>query len=49
MKIKYLSILFEEYNLNRFKKVEEEFWRYFKNQEIILKNIYEELIELHKN
>jgi len=46
---KYLSILFEEYNLNKFKKVEEEFWSYFRNQEIILKNIYEELIELHRN
>ena len=46
---KYLSILFEEYNLNKFKKVEKEFWSYFRNQEIILKNIYEELIELHRN
>lgn len=46
---KYLSILFEENNLDKFKKVEEEFWSYFKNQEIILKNIYEELIELHRN
>lgn len=45
---KYLSILFIEHDLEKFKKVENLFWNHFKNREGQLKNIYQYLISLHK-
>lgn len=46
---KYLKILFVEYDLNKFKKIENEFWIFFENQQEELKKIYDSLILLHKN
>lgn len=45
---KYLSILFIEHNLKKFKKCEKAFWQHFKNRENQLKEIYQYLISLHK-
>lgn len=44
---KYLSILFIEFNVSKFKTVENEFWQHFIDNEEHLKNIYEYLIGLH--
>lgn len=46
---RYLKILFIEYDLNKFKKIENEFWIFFENQQEDLKKIYDSLILLHKN
>ncbi|MFQ6871206.1 B12-binding domain-containing radical SAM protein [Romboutsia timonensis] len=46
---KYLSILFIEFNLEKFKKVEDKFWQHFINEEHVLKEIYDYYISLHNN
>jgi hypothetical protein len=43
-----LSILFIDFNVNKFKDIENDFWNYFKNQEYELKEIYDYFISLHK-
>ena len=44
---KYLSILFVEHNIEKFRKVEEEFWGHFLEQQERIKNIYQYLISQH--
>lgn len=44
---KYLGILFIEFDIEKFKNVEDEFWSYFTNQEHTLKKIYDYYISLH--
>lgn len=45
---KYLSILFVEHNLEKFRNLENCFWEHFQNRERLLKPIYQYLISLHK-
>ena len=42
-----LSILFVEFDVNKFKTVAEEFWRFFHEEEKLLKKIYDYYISLH--
>ena len=46
---RYLSVLFVEYNLEKFRGVEEDFWQHFTDRQLRLKEIYDYLIGLHKN
>lgn len=46
---KHLKYLFVDFNINKFKLVEDKFWDYFKQEEIMLKKIYEHYISLHWN
>lgn len=43
----HLKLLFVDFDVDAFKKVEEEFWDYFKQEEPFLKNIYNHYISLH--
>ena len=43
----HLKVLFEEFSVERFKQIEDEFWNYFKEEEKILKKIYDHHISLH--
>lgn len=42
-----LSFLFIEFNVDEFRKVEQEFWNHFRNEEVLLKEIYNYYISLH--
>lgn len=44
---KYLGILFFEFDVEKFKLVETEFWNHFYNEEAMLKEIYDYYISLH--
>ena len=46
---KYLSVLFIEYNVEKFKSVANDFWDIVHKQEEKLEEIYKYLISLHKN
>lgn len=45
----YLGILFIDFDLEKFKEVEDEFWNHFIKQECILKEIYDYYISLHNS
>lgn len=42
-----LSLLFVDFDVNSFKKVSDDFWKYFYEEEKILKEIYDYYISLH--
>ena len=42
-----LSLLFIDFDVNSFKKVANDFWEYFYEEEKILKEIYDYYISLH--
>ena len=44
---RHLKVLFEEFSVEKFKKIEDEFWDYFKDEENVLRSIYEHHISLH--
>lgn len=44
---KYLSILFLEHDVDKFKTVAEEFWSHFLSQQNLIKSIYQKMIRLN--